>query len=328
LISNSGPGDRAKRPGRRCRSVAALALGLAVAACTGRGSAEASFCHGARQTGRLPSYLSESSGVAASRRHPGVLWTHNDSGDEPVVYAIDSTGAVLSRVRVAGAENADWEDIALGPCPAGDCLYIADTGDNEETRREVVVYRVPEPAPGDTVTAPAERFRARFPDAPQDAEALFVLPRGEVFLVTKGRSRPVAVYRYPQPLGDAEGPGPKAKAVELERVQQLTPGPVPLIDGQVTGAAATPDGRWVAIRTYSTLLLYRVDGQGRLTLVVDWPGVELRTLGERQGEGVEILSDGTVLLTSESGVGGEPAPISRLSCALRGAPRPRRAANA
>src|SRR2546425_2345850 len=61
--------------------------------------------------------LIESSGVAVSHAHPGVLWSHNDSGDGPYLYATDLTGADRGRVLVSGAENEDWEDMALGPCP-------------------------------------------------------------------------------------------------------------------------------------------------------------------------------------------------------------------
>src|SRR5437660_5290761 len=80
--------------------------------------------------------LPEASGLAASRRTPGVLWSHNDSG-EPVVFALTPAGAVKGRVRVTGARVKDWEDIAVGPCPQSTCLYIADIGDNNETRRTI-----------------------------------------------------------------------------------------------------------------------------------------------------------------------------------------------
>jgi hypothetical protein len=61
--------------------------------------------------------LIESSGVAASRTHAGILWTHNDSGDGPNLYATDLHGTDRGAVRVPGAAAVDWEDIALGPCP-------------------------------------------------------------------------------------------------------------------------------------------------------------------------------------------------------------------
>ena len=97
----------------------------------------------------------EASGVAVSRAHAGVLWTHNDSGDGPYLYATDLQGTDRGAVRVLGAEAFDWEDIALGPCPtrAGECVFIGDVGDNIEVRPFVTLYAVPEPeppaAPGD-----------------------------------------------------------------------------------------------------------------------------------------------------------------------------------
>src|SRR5690606_10690255 len=163
---NGRRGDRRARrrtPRRRAplvpRAVARLApaaVALVALSCSSP-ARNASLCDEPRRTGTLPADVAESSGLAASRSHPGVFWTHNDSGDEAFVFAIDSAGRLLGRVRVTGAENHDWEDIALAPCgdDAGDCLYIADTGNNLGSREEVAIYRVPEPAPDDSATAPA-----------------------------------------------------------------------------------------------------------------------------------------------------------------------------
>ena len=73
------------------------------------------------------SALDEVSGLAISRQHPGVGWVIEDSGNRPVLYALElQTGKVLSRVRLQ-ASNHDWEDVALGVCPEQasdqDCLY-------------------------------------------------------------------------------------------------------------------------------------------------------------------------------------------------------------
>src|SRR3954465_2999932 len=81
--------------------------------------------------------LIESSGVAVSHAHPGVLWTHNDSGDGPYLYATDLQGTGRGALLVPGAQAIDWEDMALGPCPVAfarhpTCVYLADTGDNME----------------------------------------------------------------------------------------------------------------------------------------------------------------------------------------------------
>src|SRR5207248_3297632 len=75
--------------------------------------------------------ITESSGLAASRTTPGVLWTHNDSGDGPYLFAIDRKGNTLARYRVPKADNVDWEDIAIATGADGKpILYIGDIGDN------------------------------------------------------------------------------------------------------------------------------------------------------------------------------------------------------
>src|SRR2546428_7880698 len=135
-------------------------------------------------TGTLHSpRVKESSGIAASRAHPGVLWTHNDSGDDAYVHATDLAGTDRGVVRIRGARAVDWEDIALGPCPTqeGACLYIADTGDNDRTRKSVVIYAVPEPDPpargrGPGRSAAAAPLRLRYRGGPEDREAIYVVP--------------------------------------------------------------------------------------------------------------------------------------------------------
>lgn len=252
----------------------------------------------------LPRRLSEASGIAAGLRSPGVLWSHNDSG-EPVLYAFGSDGGALGEVRVAGATLEDWEDVAAAPCPAGSCLYLADIGDNRASRASVTVYRVPEPTPTDRETRPAEAFHATYPDGPQDAEAFFVLPDGGIHIVTKGETGPITLYRFPQPLR-------AGATVRLERVVELA-GAGGRRRDRITGASASPDGRWVALRTLDALDLYRT-----AELLRGTPGtpirVDLRALGEAQGEGVGWGPAGTLYLSSESGRKKTPGTLARLTC--------------
>ncbi|HEX2211835.1 MAG TPA: hypothetical protein VHG93_29380 [Longimicrobium sp.] len=255
----------------------------------------------------LEDEIHESSGVAVSRAHAGILWTHNDSGD-PLLYAVYADGRTAGRVRVAGARVEDWEDVALAPCPSGgDCLYVADIGDNDAERPSITVYRVPEPAPGAAASAPAEAIRLRYPDGAQDAEAMFVLG-GAIHVVTKGESGPIAIYRAPR----SAGPGAEAT---LERVRQLSPGKVdrPM---RVTGADASADGRWVVMRTLESASLYpasELDGDGPLAP----RAVDLEELDERQGEGIAFAPDGSLVVTSEGGKKDRPATVARLTCTLR-----------
>jgi len=262
-----------------------------------------------QQTGVFASRrITESSGVVVSRVQADLLWTINDSGDGPYLYATTLRGADGGVVRIAGATAVDWEDLALGPCPLADetCVYIADTGDNLERRSEVVVYAVREPPPpagaADSlqVSTAAAVLRLRYPDGPHDVEAVFVTEAAAVYLITKGRRGIRAVYRVP---GSAWGSGGVRTAV---LVQQL---PVE-VAGQVTGADFHSATRRVAIRTYGEIwfLVLRADG----TLAREGPACDVRGL-EPQGEAVAFWDEQRVVLTSEAGRAG-PGPLHLVAC--------------
>ena len=215
-----------------------------------------------------------------------------------MVFALDAAGVVKGRVRVAGARVTDWEDITVGPCAQGFCLYIADIGDNNRARRQITVYRVPEPRPGESVTEPAEAWAGTYPDGAHDAEGAFITPAGELFIVTKESAATAAVYRFPRPQGNA-----------LARLQVAAKVPV----AWVTDADTSVDGIWVVLRTNDELLFYRTRD-----LLAGAPGeplrFNLRALREPQGEGVAFGADGMVYLTGEGNRGGT---LASLRCTLR-----------
>ena len=272
----------------------------------GSGANANAVCTVAEATRPLPNEIHESSGVAASRAHAGVFWTHNDSGD-PVVYAVNAQGGLAGTVRLSGARVEDWEDVSLAPCPSGgDCLYVADIGDNDADRASVTVWRVPEPAPGDAESRPAEALVFRYPDGAHDAEAMFVVG-GRVHIVTKGETGPIALYRAP--ANAAAG-----QTATLEKVRELAGGGIKRKE-RVTGADASPDGAWIVVRTLEEASFYPARG------FVDGTAAEPRRmdlgeLDEAQGEGIGFTSDGAVLVTSEGGKKSDPATFARLSCTL------------
>ena len=93
----------------------------------------------------------ELSGLAAMRTDASILWTFGDSGNPAELYALDpATGMPAngsSDVSITNVANFDWEDIATAPCSAGECIYIADTGDNDLVRNNVTIYEVVPPGP-------------------------------------------------------------------------------------------------------------------------------------------------------------------------------------
>src|SRR5205085_9394877 len=127
----------------------------------------------------------ESSGIAASKCQNGVFWTHNDSGDDAYIFAIDEKGNDLGTWRVTNADNDDWEDIAEYKDASGKCfIYLGDIGDNKTKRKERTVYRVPEPAVTEKShdtdikdslsTDPATALNFNYPDGNHNAETLMV----------------------------------------------------------------------------------------------------------------------------------------------------------
>jgi len=198
--------------------------------------------------------IEESSGVAASRCQANVLWTHNDSGDDAYIFAINTAGDNLGTWRVPNAENNDWEDIAAFKDSSGKCfIYIGDIGDNKGKRPEHAIYRVNEPTvkPEDAdsnrkhplATENAVIVKFKYPDYGQDAETLMVHPKtADIYVVTKRVTGPAGVYCLRHPKFDGS-------VLQLEKVVDLSVPAVP--NGFVTGGDISPDGRHVAICDYT-----------------------------------------------------------------------------
>jgi hypothetical protein len=254
--------------------------------------------------------ITESSGIAASRCQPDLIWTHNDSGDGAFIFAMNPAGKHLGTWEVRNAKNLDWEDMAAFKDTAGKCyLYIGDTGNtNKNERAEHKVYRVAEPVirPSDssstrkapTQTGPAETLTFSYPDARQDAETLMVHPvSGEIYVITKNRSRPAAVYKL-KPIFDAP-------AVKADKVSDITVPAIP--NGFLTDGGISPDGRRVIICDYFAAYEFKLpDGSANFDDVWKQKPAVVELGDRKQGETVGYSADGlSIIATSE----GKFAPI-------------------
>lgn len=260
--------------------------------------------------------IHESSGIARSLRHPGVFWTHNDSGGEPCVFAVDAQGKTLAKMRVPKAANFDWEDIASGPDAQGKpSLFIADIGDNLTIRPTVQIYQIPEPdLPDDPAneheTAPPQIWHVAYPDRPHNAESLLVHPQtGRLYIVTKSEDGNSALYALPHPLVSG-------KAMTLEKILPLTFPALKRLgkrpsDAQMTTAASfSPDGSRLVIATYNHLQEWRIRGKQTLVSALAQPAQLIEPPALRQMEAVCYDADGRSLwITSEQ----LPAPLIRLA---------------
>jgi hypothetical protein len=246
--------------------------------------------------------ITESSGLVASRRQPGILYTHNDSGGEPVVFAIKPDGALVRAYRVPAKHN-DWEDIAIDDAGR---LYVANTGNNQAKRETVEVFRVAEPdvsggpgggggkegkakkgggRKGESRLRVERSWTVRFPGRPFDCESLFI-HGPHAYLVSKSEiGERAAIYRFPIEGAPAD--------VTLEKVADLS------VRRPVTGADVSPDGKRLALVSSgegASLYLYAIGGDVAAAGKAEPRRVALPPV---KVEGVAFTADG-ILMTAES----------------------------
>lgn len=220
--------------------------------------------------------IDESSGLVAGE---GLMFTVNDSGDDPVVYAVSPrTGETVDELTYSSEEVTDVEALA----PGAGALWVGDIGDNGRRRLFVEVFKVELPAgvgagtstrSPDALTAP---FRLAYPDGPHDAETLLVHPRtGRLYVVTKGLFGG-SVYAAPRTL-DASAVNPLVEVGE--------------VSGLLTDGAFFPDGRHLILRGYGDATVYTFP---RLEEVAGFPLPD-----QEQGEAVAVDRQEQVFISTE-----------------------------
>ncbi|GAA3478307.1 WD40 repeat domain-containing protein [Streptomyces yanii] len=227
--------------------------------------------------------ITESSGLAASRAHPGIYWTHNDSEDGPYVYAVDSrTGKTVATITMRGVgAPRDVEAISLGP---DGNLYVGDIGDNlNGSWDHVWIYRFPEPKVLKDATVRATQFDVKYADGARNAEALMVHPKtGRVYIASKNEDGG-GLYEGPAELSTG-------RTNVFRRV-----GEVPW----VTDGAFSPDGKELVLRSYFSARGYAFK-DGRLG--ADHP---VHAPLQGQSESVTYTADGSALMFGSEGARSE-----------------------
>lgn len=144
----------------------------------------------------------ETSGLTASYRMPGVLWTHNDSGGDPVLFAVNTDGTLRGRVRVEGTRNFDWEEVASFELDGKAWLLAADIGDNFAIRAGgCTLHILPEPdavslsPERELVVAPAYSINFTYEDGPRDAESLAVDAKEKTIYILSKRDEVPRLYK-------------------------------------------------------------------------------------------------------------------------------------
>lgn len=226
--------------------------------------------------------ITESSGLAASRQHPGIYWTHNDQDKGAYLYAVDSsTGKTVATVTMTGIGTPrDVEAVSIGP---DNQIWVGDIGDNDGvTWPYVWIYRLPEPKELKDQTVRATQYVVKYSDGSRDAESLVVHPKtGRVYIIDK------------QEDGGHLYEGPAKLSPSGTNVFK----PAAPVDLWATDAAFSPDGKRLAVRGYFGGILYDWN-DGKIKRVQ-----QLSVPLQRQGESVTYTTDGSEILYGSEGAG-------------------------
>tara|TARA_R110002049_G_scaffold14886_2_gene61929 strand:- start:5278 stop:6129 length:852 start_codon:yes stop_codon:yes gene_type:complete len=192
----------------------------------------------------LPKEFDENSGIVSISANS--IWLVEDKGNADEIYQVDTKGKWLKTLKVTNAKNHDWEDLAKDK---NNNVYIGDFGNNESRRKDLVIYKIPNPEneKGDKIAA--EKIEFSYPEqtnfSPKkeellyDAEAFFYWKEA-LFIITKNRATPFSgeafIYKVPAQKGIYKA--------------QLVGSFVTCADGdscRVTAAAIAPDEKTIVL---------------------------------------------------------------------------------
>lgn len=276
--------------------------------------------------------VTEASGIQRSLQTPGLFWAHNDSGHDASLYATNAAGRALGRLRLAGVEAIDWEDVSAFVDEGQAQLVVGDIGDNAGNRAAIHLLVFPEPR---IPALPAgfeqrideyRRVELRYDDgASHDAESMAVdAVSDEILIVTKDALRPEQQALWTAPLRAALATGAAALQFRTD-LTSLDYDPLDPEDANpgsfaTTGLDLSPDRRELALLSYGQLgvgpgrvfLWQRRDGESWAEALARAAPTTLTvpTAGNAQAEGLGYSQDGRWLLVVAEN---PPGPTSTLS---------------
>lgn len=240
--------------------------------------------------------LGEVSGLAASSNNPGLLWVHNDSGNDAEIYLVDENLKIRLSCKIPGVKNRDWEDIAVGPGPeAGkNYVYVADIGDNKAKHPFKYIYRFVEPVAsdqsGEINITKFDTIVFRLEGERKDTESIMIHPVTKDLYVVSKREKPVYLYelKYPYSVQDT---------LTAAKVTSL-----PLT--QIVSAGISTDGKEILMKNYDNIYYWNIQNRPVKEALQEKPEI-LKYTPEPQGEAITFTRDGSGFYTLSEKVKGE-----------------------
>lgn len=241
----------------------------------------------------LPVALNECSGLQYYDN--GYIWAHNDSGDLPVIYQLDSVGHIVQIKRITNAANFDWEDFAKDD--QGN-LYIGDFGNNTNSRKSLQIYKIKNPESIDSERIPAETIIYTYSDQNEfpppknqlnfDVEAMIAL-KSSLYLFTKNRTSPYSGYvkRYKLPNTPGEHTAELMDSLLLDNN---------MLTSWITGADISPDKKKLVLLASNTVWLFQnFEGDDFFNGTI----TQVRLPHLTQKEGIAFISNTEVYICDE-----------------------------
>ncbi len=232
-----------------------------------------------------PSFPGEVSGMADSYSRPGFIWMLQDGGTPAELLTVSYNGEQGPTLPVTGADNQDWEDMAIsnGPEAGKKYIYIGDIGDNNRLHDFYYIYRVEEPAAGALQTAMADKFSFVYDDGQKhDADAFLVDPAtNNIVIFTK--EQPALIFQISYPYSSVT----TNIAVKTGQLQQT----------MITGAAISPDGNEILLRTYASLYYWKRELGQTIFAALQQQASEIAIISEPQAESIGFKTDNNGFFT-------------------------------
>jgi hypothetical protein len=267
-------------------------------------------------------FVPEASGIVKSRRHAGIFWVHNDSGNPPMLFAIRADGRIIREFRLE-VPNIDWEDIAIDD---EGHLYVGDIGNNLGALPIRAIYRIDEPDPAKPAAVPLKATAvSRYALARGnrfDAESLDY-DQGNAIVIAKfldGREAEVFSVAF-------DPPAPLFKPAEPRSLGRLAGFTAP-----ATGSDLDGDRTHLAVCSSAVTRIYRRDDVAKpgwkLVSEVRYPATQIEGICWDRRDLMLVAEGGGIFRISEKtwraarpsatparkgavGSGGEPSGIKR-----------------
>ena len=268
------------------KNVLVLFVLLLLASCTTKKASSGlsqEFLKGKRLAELTGKKLDEVSGLASSINNPGLLWAHNDSGNDAEIFLIDQKLDIKQTYILQDIKNRDWEDIAVGPGPDStkNYIYVAEIGDNDASSQLKYIYRFEEPildsTEGKIPVTIFDTITFQLSGSRKDTEALLIDPQTKDLYIISKREEPVHIYqlKYPHAIGDT-----------LTAVQV---GSLPLT--QIVAGNISVDGTEILMKNYNHIYYWKnASYKPVLELLKEIPQ-EIPYEAEPQGESIAWAID-------------------------------------